>query len=104
MIVIYNGFGAQKLQNPLLGRLDPHCQELFILTPVDRENPVPRHFAEGFLILVIHLINALRLFIPGCGYKLSFLHRDIADIDAVIRLVIDALGDNIFRSLQSLLR
>ena len=61
-----------------------------------------RRFLHRLLIIVIHFINTLCLFILGGTGEQSFLHGNIPDVNAVIGLIGDHLGNNIPGSLQSL--
>ena len=60
-----------------------------------------RRLFHRLLIVVIHLVNALGLFVSGSAGKFSFLHGQIPDKNAVIRLVGNHLRNDIFCSLQS---
>ncbi len=55
-----------------------------------------------FLVLIVHLVHALCLLILGNACQLTFLCRDIPDIDTIIRLIRDHLGDDILSALNGI--
>ena len=55
-----------------------------------------------FFVLIVHLVHALSLLILGNACQLTFLCRDITDIDTIIRLVRDHLGDDILSALNGI--
>ena len=58
---------------------------------------------ERLLVLIVHLINTLRLFIPCGAGEFSFLHRDLADVHPVIRFIGNPFRKDILRALQRFL-
>ena len=55
-----------------------------------------------FLVLIVHLVHTLCLLILGNACQLTFLCRDIPDIDTIIGLIRDHLGYDILRTLDGI--
>ena len=94
-IILMDRLLLQIAQDIFLGRFHLHRQELLLLTPVQRQDPVPRQLRYRLLELVIHLINGFRLRVFRRGSYFSFFHRRFPDPGPVIRIVRDHFRDNI---------
>ena len=83
-------------------RFNLHRQELFLLSPVQRKNPVSCQSAYRLFKVIIHLIDGFCLLILGCRDDSSFLHGDLPDPDTVICLIRYVFGNDIFCACNSL--
>ena len=100
-------------ENIFCGRLYFDCEEVLLLSAVDRQDSVPRDPAKRFLIIEVHLVDTAPLFELGgrlvllllCvlrlllrllrGHDGSLCLRLLADPGAEARLVGDLLGDDV---------
>ena len=65
---------------------------------------MPRELLHGLAEVIIHLINALLLFILRRAGHNTLFHGRITHVEAMLRLVGDGLGNDVLRALKSLLR
>ena len=78
-----------------LRRLYLHRQDLLLLTPVDRQDPMPCQAAHRLLKVIVHLIDRLLVRILCLGDKAPLLHRYIPDEAAVVCFIGNEFRDNI---------
>ena len=91
-------------QNPLHRGIDFHGQHFLRFSPVQRKHSVPRHFPHRLLKIIVHLVYACGLLILGGAGDDALLHGGLADVAAVVRVVGDALSDDVLRSLYRFFR
>ena len=103
-IFLCNHLLLQITQNTFHWRFHSDGEEFFILTPVQGQYPMACRSVHRLGIVIIHLIDALCLFIFGRTDQFPFFKGHPSDIGPVLRIVGNIFGDNIPGTLQRFLR
>ena len=98
-----NYFFCKVLQNTVTGCFHLNGQEFLYLAAVQCQHTVSRCLFERLLVLIVHLINTLRLFIPRGAGELALVHRDFPDVHSVIRFIGNSFRKDILCALQRFL-
>ena len=102
-IVLCDHLFFQIPKNIFFRSLDLYGKDLFLLSPVDRQDPVACHLGNRFFIFIIHIVDCgfLRLF--GRRYQKSGFHGHLTDPDPVVCLIGNTLSHNVHSPCQSFL-
>ncbi len=103
---IFRGYGflLQITADPLPGRIYFDCQNFLGFPPVNGQHPVSRNLLHRLLKIVIHLVYALDLLVPGRACHNSLFHSGFPDVAAVVRIVGNILRNDILCTLNGFLR
>ena len=103
-VVPYNGLLLKVHEDLVFRGQDLNREYLRVLPAVQGQDPVSGTLFNRLLVIIVHLIHGLDLLILGRGLDHTLVHGCIPDIGAVLRIIRDALRQDITGPLDGFLR
>ena len=102
-IITTDNLTVQITENLFLRRLHMDREHLFLLPPVERQNPVSGNLCHHLLEFIIHFIDGFLFFILGAGDNLPLLCCQFPDFCPVFRLIGNQFRQDIFGAVKCFL-